>query len=314
MWAHYNIHVTSIVYYVKKIIRLFLFSFFIKGKNFFSPGVVSIRRLNGRLRAVYLDHTDVQFMHLGDLLFFLDIVSVCRQSNIPVYLVGSVDLKSFFKIFDVGHITSFNDSPYPGLVLTKSDSVYSLQHNCDHDILGINFWKISGEGPISKLLLHQFVAYCESYVTEFQFKAEGLISFEDVFLNHINAMKLNRDLDPIILVNSFVDSSQFSHWFQLKAFNKCVDQKKQLHGYPTICVGSVKDQSQKIGYQVDSDLRGQMTIDELISFFATKHILEVVTFDTFIAHLATLFNIPITLFVRSQFRGDLIRSRFVPFY
>ena len=136
------------VYYFYKLYRIIVCWFFSKT---FSPGV-RYALADHVPECVYLDHTDVRIMHLGDLLFFLEIVWLCQHSQIPVYLVGSGQLADFFSFFDVQHLSEFKQ---PGVILTKNDSPL-FYHRSSHSIVGFNFWRLLGSGPVALLVLNQF--------------------------------------------------------------------------------------------------------------------------------------------------------------
>ena len=114
-----------------------------------------------------------------------------------------------------------------------------------------------------------------------------------------------------IVVNSFVESQRLSSWCRLSAFNQFV--KKQSVDQ-VVCVGSLNDLQQSIGYECGQDLRGALSIMELIAYLSTHKIQMVVTFDTFLAHLALLLNLNLVVFVKSRFRRGIISNRFLPFF
>ena len=89
------------IYYFMKLSRLFIVSLF---KKQFSRGL-SFKLSQPIPQCIILDHTSITTMHFGDLLFFLEIVWTSNQSNIPVYLVGSGQLKDFFQflMYNIDH-------------------------------------------------------------------------------------------------------------------------------------------------------------------------------------------------------------------
>ena len=112
-------------------------------------------------RALILDHTSTSVMHLGDLLFFLDIIWLAHSNGMPVYLVGVSHLKGFFSLFNVKYEANLLNVP-PGIVLTKNDS-YLFFKKLDHTLIGFNFWQVKGDGPISTILNHHFLEFCKMY-------------------------------------------------------------------------------------------------------------------------------------------------------
>ena len=69
----------------------------------------------------------------------------------------------------------------------------------------------------------------------------------------------------------------------------------------------------KLNYPIDKDLRGLGSIDDLLHIFINNNIEQVITFDTFIAHIAILFNIPTDIFIKSKSKLKITKKRFVPF-
>ena len=129
-------------------------------------------------KALILDHTSTSVMHLGDLLFFLDIIWLAQSNGLPVYLVGSSYLKGFFSLFNVKYESSLLNVP-PGIVLTKNDS-YLFLKKLDHTLIGFNFWQVKGAGPISTVLNRHFLDFCKIYFPNLSFEKPKK-SFLDFF-------------------------------------------------------------------------------------------------------------------------------------
>lgn len=276
---------------------------FESGVNMLNPGITS-----GDM--VYLDHSNTQYMHLGDLLFFLDIVQLCNHSGIGITLVGSNQLEWFFHQYGVHYAPAFERVNQPGIILTKSDQLYALKKYHLHTIIGFNFWRVTGQGPIAALICRVFARYMHQYHPNHPLNQPKTRLKAPLITPGPNL----RFSKPIMVVNSFVASQQWQHYMQLPALNQWVYELRKLHAIQTVCVGSKKDRLKHIGYPVDRDLRGELSIEELMVLLRSNDVKCVVTFDTFIAHLATLLQIPVYVVVKSRWKKQLIRSRFVPFF
>ena len=266
---------------------------------------------------VYLDYTHRGRMHMGDMLFFLDIVWCLIQSNIKVAVVGHDDLNCIFSVFGVEHVGSFDLIDEPGVVLTKYDAFYSLRRYRELTLVGFDFWQVPGNGRIASDILAQVRMMFQSLwgvtlVNRSDMGKQGM--FDGVFRAHFDAMS-SHNASSVVVINSYIESGIWGYYSQLKRFNAHVQQlKSDDASISFVCVGSLNDAKKPLPISVDRDLRGQLTIEQLVHFFATEHIACVVTFDTFIAHLAVLFGCKVQLMARSKRKQSMIVDRFVPFY
>jgi hypothetical protein len=307
-------------YYMYKIYRIIV-SYIVS--NSFAPGVLYCFGTESP-KVVYLDHTNASIMHLGDLLFFLEVVLCCKRSNIAVFLVGSDALLPLFKLFGVSHIASLKDLT-PGLILTKDDALsqYRSTEMKRHTVLGFNFWKLRGSEPVASLVSREFCSFCRQYVSGFLLvNKEDVLEDINVALDQIPSVDdgsrfgeafVFLDNESYVFVNSFVQSQKISTVFRKALFNRLVEDHKSKGAGTFVCIGSLQDKRVRLGYEVDIDLRGTLSIDQLLGLFASGSVTKVITFDTFIAHLAVLFNVELHLIFKSGLRKRIIKDRFVPF-
>ena len=275
----------------------------------FAKGI-QFKQSHNKPMAIILDHTSPSVMHFGDLLFFLDIVWLANANNLPVFLVGSNHLKGFFSLFKVKHLTHLSQAP-SGIVLTKSDS-YLFFKDLDHTLIGFNFWKVEGAGPISPLLKQHFLQFCKDVFPNLIFKMPDkpfTCFFKELALEN----RHSKHCDKWVVVNSFVKSQRIAAFFRQRAFTHYVKSLYDCRDHQFVCIGSKADALVNVHYPIDKDLRGQRSIDDLLHLFINNKIERVITFDTFIAHVAILFNVPTDVFIKSKFRTAVTKQRFVPF-
>jgi hypothetical protein len=308
-------------YYMYKIYRIIV-SYIVS--NVFAHGVL-YRFGTESPKVVYLDHTNSNIMHLGDLLFFLEVVLCCKRSNISVFLVGKDVLLPLFNVFGVSHITTLQGAT-SGLILTKDDALseYRSKDMKRHTILGFNFWKLRGFVPVASLVLQEFSSFCQQYVSEFLLvPKENILEDIDSALHQIpkfsHGTQVSQEFvflenESYVLLNSFVQSQKVSTLFRKGLFNRLAKSSTIDSKETCLCIGSLQDKRVRLGYDVDIDLRGELSIDQLLRLFASGSVKKVMTFDTFIAHLAVLFNVELHLIFKSGLRKRIIKDRFVPFY
>ena len=202
----------------------------------------------------------------------------------------------------------------PGVVLTKNDSLLFLR-NGHHSIVGFNFWHLLGNGPISQIVFNQFKELCIQKFPHFDFLKPKLPFFEFYYSQCQSNQESNFIFDQdVSIVNSFVESQRVSSFFRQNLFAQYLTKIQALEDSIVVCVGSEKDKTKSLPYTIDHDLRGKLTIKELMTLFSSNQIKRVVTFDTFIAHLAILHKIHVDLFVKSKKNLEFVKDRFVPFF
>ena len=300
-------------YYLKKLFRLILVPVFQKKR----VAGCYIRKGQGKPQCLILDHTDSDVMHWGDLLFFLRIIWSAKSSQIPTYLVGESALLSIFSTVGVQHAVCLADVPV-GLVLTKNDSPLFFKKN-KHTLIGFNFWRLKGRARISDLVFDVFCLVIKDLGVWPHFK-DAPTSFIYQYKNALvdrqfdSALSALRIKDSYILLNSFVGSQKIGTFFRQRFFSGFVKRLSAQNKVSRILIGSKTDVKKTVAYPLDVDLRGQLNVSALIYLFSRPQLKRVVTFDTFIAHLACLHGVSLDVIVKSRSRLTLIKERFVPFY
>ena len=182
-----------------------------------------------------------------------------------------------------------------------------------HTLLGVNFWKLPGNGPVAGLVRVAISDFCEAVCPSIQLQPQPLVFDEAVHLLTHDVAVPKTSLNNIVLANSFVASQRISTYFRHNAFCKYVQHLFDCEDIHIILIGSLNDQSKKVLYSYHQDARGEYTVTDLMALMSSGQVLYIVTFDTFIAHLASLYNVPLKLFVKSTRRLGVIKDRFVPF-
>ena len=221
--------------------------------------------------------------------------------------MGSQQLADFFSFFNVQHMPDFKR---PGVILTKNDSPLFYQR-LPHSIIGFNFWRLSGTKPVASLVLNQFQLFFDCHFSTLLLTPSPIPFYVDFRKKVANKFPCLIDSSKKIIVNSFVESQRFSSWRRLTSFNQFVKQQPVTQ---LVCVGSSNDLKKSIGYKCGEDLRGELSIMQLIAYLSTHQIKMLVVFDTFLAHLAVLLNLKVVVFVKSTYRKKIISNRFLPFF
>jgi hypothetical protein len=293
-------------YYGYKLIRLMASYFF---GRVFAPGV-KYRSGTHIPECLYLDHSDERVMHLGDMMFFLGIIWQCKQSNIPIFILGSRSLVTFFSIFGVRHTMTTHR---PGIILTKSDSLQFIRPS-KHTVMGFNFWQLSGTGPVAVLLQQQFQRFMAVFFPKIHLiipSASFYTEIQQRVLDHLRPMG-TKDSAPSIIVNPFVASQRWSAWRRRGAFNQYI--QGQSKDYSVVCIGTNRDRLLRLGFPATQDMRGKMSVMALVNYLYKTPIHSVVTFDTFVAHIAILLDLNAVIFLKSTQKKQFRCDRFLPFF
>tara|TARA_B110000879_G_scaffold212100_1_gene306952 strand:+ start:2108 stop:2647 length:540 start_codon:yes stop_codon:yes gene_type:complete len=105
------------------------------------------------------------------------------------------------------------------------------------------------------------------------------------------------------IFSNYIDSG----WFRKYFVNVNALEKKAVYlknqGYKILHVGSEKDlnKDNKKYKFIDQDLRGKLSISELIQLVAKKNIIGAVTYDNFIMHLCGIYDKKTFVLFRGRF-------------
>ena len=140
---------------------------------------------------------------------------------------------------------------------------------------------------------------------------------EHIYLNNtvdkdpfcVNAKQGSKSIqesEKIVIFNNYLGSGKFRKLFlnERKLYRKCVEYKNL--GYTIVHLGGRDDYEpdDKLYTFVNIDLRGDLSLTELIQFFSSDQLAGIVSYDNFYMHLAGIFNKPAHIL----FRGRLLKK------
>lgn len=232
--------------------------------------------------------------HLGDRLFFFPLIYNLYNSGIEIH-ISENDLitESLFKKLDnsLEFTKEFNKKnidlvivPAPSLLALYSEYKYLNLVICD--FLKVNERNIEDELNIGMSPLIKSVMPFRAAI--------NLTKICDEFLNIDN---------KYYIFSNYIDSG----WFRKYFVNVNALEKKAVYlknqGYKILHVGSEKDlnKDNKKYKFIDQDLRGKLSISELIQLVAKKNIIGAVTYDNFIMHLCGIYDKKTFVLFRGRF-------------
>lgn len=250
------------------------------------------------IRAGYYDYSLVKNLyldfnhsttHLGDRLFFWDLISYENSMGREVYISEDDILsKELYNALGLKVISSNIPHKDVQKISLKPKFLNDFYHKgfqvlqCHY----IDFY--SFHDPLSKAILN-------------------LIRKPELGYDHKYARPhKTRDIDGnsnVVLFNNYVDSGKFRTMFIDS--NKLRTRAAELSelGYEIWHVGSKKDKLNDKGTYnfCTRDLRGETTIRDIVHYFSTGAINHVVSFDNFFLHLAELYEVPSDILFRGRF-------------
>ncbi len=282
-------------YVIYKLINNLISLLFLKA----GPPLIYTRNLNlGKLKQIKIDISH-STTHLGDQLFLIPLVRFLMDKKVDVEIVDDGLFKNLYQ--DVtGCVLSEKlvSSTSPVLILKPSFLEKRKKYS---KLIVVDFTDTRSTSKISLKLIESLSLLFEINFYKYKFVANALQS------TLVNKVPLDSS-SKYIIFNNYIDSGKFRTLFLdiEKLKNQCINYKK--HGYKIIHVGSAKDKDfDGVIYDfVDIDLRGMLSIHDLICLIFCREIISVVTFDNFIMHIAHIFGKS----THVLFRGRFTQSQF----
>jgi hypothetical protein len=119
----------------------------------------------------------------------------------------------------------------------------------------------------------------------------------------------------LLVFNDFVASDHLNARRRAKLLAQLARQKRS-EGYRLVYVGSEADRRRAPATPdfIDHDLRGQLELIELYRLFGLGNVEGLISFDTFIAHVASQVGKDLYIVVKNLRKKDSFRARFVPMH
>ncbi len=259
------------------------------------PMLSLVGELPNSLRHIRFDFDDPT-THLGDRLFFFPLISQLHELGFSLSMsdADKVTEPIFYELYGV--------NPF-----------------CSHDNQSVDLVVIAKPSFINKLGIHKsllVVDFIDPKITE-PITGALLQNFGDLFninLAH-RAFSFNGDRDGVLsptlldsdqeyyLFSNYINSGIFRKWFldESSLYKKCLEIKNQ--DFKIIHVGSENDRlSDNKSYSfVDLDLRGKLSLTQLIALISSPAVKGSITYDNFLMHLTGLFNKKAFVLFRGRF-------------
>jgi hypothetical protein len=211
----------------------------------------------------------------------------------------------------------------------KISNLDYLTLNMAREILNINLEQVinPSKGDViiypAPSFLHLRKKYVNSLLLDFNdIKCETFLSKQIVisFFNFFNLKKMEGDFSTNIKINTrnfkflesniqyylfsnYIGSGKFRKLFinEGKLIEKAIALKKQ--GYKILHIGSIQDKhkDKKSYFFIDKDLRGEISIIELINIVQSEKILGSVCYDNFLMHLTGIYGKSSFVLFRGRF-------------
>lgn len=237
-------------------------------------------------------------MHIGDQLFFKPLIGKLRRAGLPVAVKPTAAMAFCFPglLADDG----FGARP---LVVSRFEVLPKLRRMLggSPDYLLFNTGCRTIDRPVSNFILDVFA-------DRFGPAGLGRIITADDFLDFDIADASKWDLagyNRLLFFNNYVDSGRFRLSDAIRAALTTRLRADRQDGDYVVHLGSGADKRDDAGdYSglVDLDLRGETEVKDLFSLLSLANVGHVYTHDTAVAHIANLFDKPLTVAFRRFFR------------
>jgi hypothetical protein len=229
--------------------------------------------------------------HLGDRLFFIPLVQSLLNHGVKVKILDDGLFSKLYLSVVGSELPNQSVSDLASVLIIKP-SLLNKREIYPNSIV-IDFTDERARNEISYQLV-------ESMSILFGISLE----FKKIYRKQVNRpVNFLESASKYIVFNNYIDSGRFRKFFLnlSKLDSKCIFFKKM--GYKIIHVGSDKDKKLDGNTYnfVDMDLRGALSIVDLIDIISSKNVFGVVTFDNFIMHIAHIFSKKTWVLFRGRF-------------
>jgi hypothetical protein len=243
---------------------------------------------------ILFDFSD-SFTHLGDRLFFAPLIFELVRSGFQIYLSkeDSVTQLLFSDLNNSVNLCEYDDSLIMDLVVVNSQSLTALSSKYEKDKLLIcEFTSIQNQNILTEL------SSAFSEITGLNLQCSPI----KYIPKNLKSPWLDSD-GQYFLFSNYIDSGWFRLFFVRRA--ALIEKAKKLSadGYKIVHVGAaldVKNDNNNYDF-IDMDLRGKLTISNLIDLINCKQIVGAVTYDNFIMHLIGIFDKKAYVLFRGRF-------------
>lgn len=270
-------------------------NFFFSKKIAEKPMVSLIGEAPKTLRHIRFDF-DHPTTHLGDRLFFFPLVSQLHAKGFSLSLnpADKITQSIFYGLYGVDPFIDAGDQNVDLVIIPKPS--YLNKRGIHRSLLVVDFTDSKITASITESLVRSFGELFGQSLTS------PSLSIGSSVIDASPPTILAEDQDYYLFSN-YIHSGFFRKWFldENRLYLKCMDIKNQ--GYKIIHVGSEQDKlaDKKAHPYIDLDLRGKLSLVQLISLVASPQVKGSITYDNFLMHLTGLFNKKSFVLFRGRF-------------
>jgi hypothetical protein len=303
-----------LAYYIRKLIRTgktHLYAW--RYGTWQAPGVLCVP---GSIRNsdIFFDFSDTQSIHLGDQLFHLPLIAHLSKNGFNVW-VSETALSGLWKSQGAQCGTPGAE---PALIVTKSDTVLAARKRFSRStVLGFNYAAFTSKRRVAEDIAHY--VYQQLIALQLAKTAPDTLSLPTITASEKTrelAATLRKDIPEtskgIIAWNTTIESGFIGNRGRDALLKQCA---RTLHdeGYSIVHVGSAKERLVDLPPYITADWSGLLPPATFIEWLTLPECTGVISYDTFIAHAATIARKPMWLVVRTKRVAAMMRKKYVPF-
>lgn len=264
------------------------------GKSATAPMLAVIGAFPNNLSRIQFDFSH-STTHLGDRLFFLPLMLQLLADGYQVSL-DSDDLttnKILTSLYDLASLPAASKSAVDLVVIAKP-AFLAKGRSCPN-LLIVDFMDTRIDTDIAGTLTSSFYQLLRCTPSNLSKRVPRLVASD--------ALNILADGQKYFLFSNYINSGLFRKWFvnEEKLLQQCKDL--QAEGFQIIHVGSAEDKAaDSRSYPfVGLDLRGGLTLPQLIALVASPQVEGAVTYDNFLMHLMGLYEKRAFVLFRGRF-------------
>ena len=270
---------------------------------------------------------DSRLVHLGDQLFHQPLIELWR-SGYELNVAVSGPFAPYFTSQGVRVISPDEYQSVAGaVIITKNDLAYDVAHRfpSGNYFVGVNYHLVQDPGPICYALARTVYDALtplaldlpdlpgESSGVFTPYVPDGLIAEmrEEKWVESITSDSGSKYL----VYNDFVSSNHFAATRRMSVIAELARRRK-AEGYKIVYTGSREEARKRPRPPdfVDVDLRGAFGPIGLYKLFSLDNVAGVISFDTFVMHVASAFRKDLYIVRKSVDYPAGYRRKYVPMY
>ncbi|MBI5221061.1 MAG: hypothetical protein HY978_04495 [Candidatus Liptonbacteria bacterium] len=277
---------------------------------------------------------DPQLIHLGDQLFYEPIIRHLR-SRYRLLVAPPAAFREYFEALGVEVVTREESKKMKirgAVVVSKDDLAYQVRRTLGpgNVFIGNNYPMLRGDEKITVLLARTILRVLQEYgapvvaaaeLSGVDFNPSLPASLAQKYQGEWSA-RLAAGLPAgsgrgIFAYNAYVASNQLGILGRRKLLEGMA-RRLRAQGFRIVHIGSSRDRELDPQHYdfVDLDLRGALSPAALFGLFALPDVRGVISFDVFVAHVASLCGKELHVVFKSALLAsqNKIRARFLPMF